>query len=300
MFHVPAPNYTNAPNALFDEWLPRLKLVELRVLMVVIRKTFGWHKIRDRISLTQLEKFTGSQRGDIIKAAKALEELGLLRKDVTGRNGDQESYYELVVHEDSNKNYQCESHTPPSVNLTPTKETLTKETKKKIIKEKVSRSARKPIATPIILNPETEKFQGIEEKDIKEWQETFPAVNIRKELAECLLWAKNNYRQNYRNSLNTWMRNKNVSHTTPFNPQDVQKAPHTEADLEINKNRSLSWEKEFSGKGSGIYSIQAEPSKVTFILPNNEGFSVEYTHEKHEFLKLCQKATNRMRLSNDQ
>jgi|GEM_PF-6482694 len=131
MFKVPAPNYTQTPNALFDEWLPKLKLVELRVLMVILRKTFGWHKIRDRISLTQLEKLTGSQRSDILKAAKKLEELGLVTKEVIGKNGDQETYYELVVHEDSNNSYQCESHTPPSVNLTPTKETTTKEKKKR-------------------------------------------------------------------------------------------------------------------------------------------------------------------------
>lgn len=128
MFRVPAPNFTQAPNALFDEWLPLLKLVELRVLMVILRKTFGWHKIRDRISLSQLEKCTGSQRRDIIKATDKLQKLGLITKEVVGEMGDQDTFYELVVQEDSKKSYQCESHTPPSVNLTPTKETkLTKE-----------------------------------------------------------------------------------------------------------------------------------------------------------------------------
>jgi phage replication O-like protein O len=110
---IKSPNFTQAPNELFDEWLPKLKLVELRVIMVLIRKTFGWHKIRDRISLTQLEKATGSHRSDILTATKRLIEIGLIKKDTEGVQGKEQTFYELIVEDNSNNSYQWESPTPP-------------------------------------------------------------------------------------------------------------------------------------------------------------------------------------------
>lgn len=130
-----APSYTQTPNEIFDEWLPHLKLVEIRVLMVVLRKTFGWHKTHDRISLTQLEKLTGSRRGDILKAVEKLEKMTLLRKHVVGEKGSQNTFYELAVIEPSNNLYQYEFHTPPSMNFIPTKETHSKDKKEKYQKK---------------------------------------------------------------------------------------------------------------------------------------------------------------------
>lgn len=124
---IPQPNFTQAPNVLFDEWLPLLTHVELKVLMVIMRKTFGWHKIRDQISLSQLEKYTGSKRSNIITAAENLQKLGLILKQVIGKQGEQETYYELIIKEDSNNSYQSHQGTPPSPTAGPTKETLTKE-----------------------------------------------------------------------------------------------------------------------------------------------------------------------------
>src|ERR1700687_1462317 len=128
MFQVPAPNFTQTPNALFDEWLPKLGMAELKVLMVILRKTFGWHKIRDRISLSQLEVLTGMERRHITKARKSLVEKGLIAKITTGEKGEEETYYELVVIEDSNNSYQCPKEPGTGVLKTPTKETTPKET----------------------------------------------------------------------------------------------------------------------------------------------------------------------------
>ena len=67
---VSAPTYTQIPNDLFDHWLPHLGEIEVKVLLVIMRKTFGWHKadLRDRISISQLEKLTGSTPSNILKA----------------------------------------------------------------------------------------------------------------------------------------------------------------------------------------------------------------------------------------
>ena len=135
---VHAPNYSPTPNDLFDHWLPHLNESELKVILVIIRKTFGWHKIRDRISISQLQQFTGLSETSILSAIKSLISKGLIFKNTIGPNGKQQTFYELSI-EDSNNSYppsnlggppQIMGGTPPDTGET--KETNTKET----IKEK--------------------------------------------------------------------------------------------------------------------------------------------------------------------
>jgi hypothetical protein len=49
-----SPTYTQVPDALFDELLPQLTESELKVLLYIIRRTFGFKKASDDISLKQL------------------------------------------------------------------------------------------------------------------------------------------------------------------------------------------------------------------------------------------------------
>ena len=107
---VPAPNFTQTPNDLFDHWLPHLSEGELKVLLVIMRKTFGWHKKRDRISSSQLAKITGLHEETVRICTKSLCEKGVIVRDVVGKNGSQATYYEIVVHEeDSNSSYRADS-----------------------------------------------------------------------------------------------------------------------------------------------------------------------------------------------
>jgi len=74
------PNTTQIPNAVIDQLMPTLKDVEFRVLMVIIRQTFGWiadektgrRKERDWISHYQLMKKTGRASTSISKAVDSL------------------------------------------------------------------------------------------------------------------------------------------------------------------------------------------------------------------------------------
>jgi phage replication O-like protein O len=75
---ITAPNYTQTPNDLFDYWLPHLKEGELKVLLVIMRKTFGWHKKRDRISISQLMRLTGLSKPSVIDASKSLQDKGII------------------------------------------------------------------------------------------------------------------------------------------------------------------------------------------------------------------------------
>ena len=120
---IVAPTYFQNPNDLVDHWLPHLGEVELKVLLVIIRKTFGWHKQRDKISLSQMHQITGCHQSNIIKAVKSLQEKGIILKETCGSEGKQETYYELIV-EDSNISYPSRGETPPPLAARGTKETV--------------------------------------------------------------------------------------------------------------------------------------------------------------------------------
>jgi phage replication O-like protein O len=176
MFHVPAPNFTQTPNALCDDWLPLLGIAELKVLMVIMRKTFGWHKIRDRISLSQLEKLTGLGRKHILKAVKGLQEKNLILKIVEGEKGTQNTFYELIVIEDSNNLYQCPKDTPPSGFKPPTKETLPKERREENKQKKVAPSANASSLADFFLSKIKEKKPDFSKGITPKWHKDFETL----------------------------------------------------------------------------------------------------------------------------
>ena len=48
------PNYTPVPDELFDELMVELSGAELKVLLYIIRRTFGFKRDADMISLSQM------------------------------------------------------------------------------------------------------------------------------------------------------------------------------------------------------------------------------------------------------
>lgn len=84
------PNTTPTPDDVFDVFLATLSPAELRVLLYIVRRTFGFKKDSDRISLKQiaegimtkqgrrLDSGTGLSRRGAIKAVKGLEAKGLI------------------------------------------------------------------------------------------------------------------------------------------------------------------------------------------------------------------------------
>jgi len=83
-----APRFTQIPDVLFDEYLPGLGLAELKVLLAIMRRTYGWRKPTDAISLSQLQKATGLSRKAVWTATNSLEEEGYIIVDrSTAPNG---------------------------------------------------------------------------------------------------------------------------------------------------------------------------------------------------------------------
>jgi|SRR5581483_11251200 len=105
------PNYTPVPDELFDHLLPDLTLAELRVLLYVMRRTFGFKKGSDRISKSQLEsgivksdgrlldRGTGLSRRAVRIAIHSLVEKGILlkRSRFSAAKGHEATEYALNI-----------------------------------------------------------------------------------------------------------------------------------------------------------------------------------------------------------
>jgi hypothetical protein len=70
---------THIPNILFDELLTSLTGSELKILLVILRKTNGWidqktgkRKSRDKISYKQFQSKTGISKRSVIRAVNSL------------------------------------------------------------------------------------------------------------------------------------------------------------------------------------------------------------------------------------
>jgi phage replication O-like protein O len=98
----PFPSTTQIPNDIFDSLMPQLSGGELKVLLYICRRTFGFQKDSDRISLAQiahgittkagrvLDSGTGLCKRRVITALKALEKKNIIsitrEVDETGLN----------------------------------------------------------------------------------------------------------------------------------------------------------------------------------------------------------------------
>lgn len=88
-----SPKYTQVPDELFDELLSQLNESELKTLLYLTRRTFGFKKDRDNISISQicngiktkngkvLDKGTGLGKSSVIRAVKGLEDKNIIIAD---------------------------------------------------------------------------------------------------------------------------------------------------------------------------------------------------------------------------
>lgn len=138
MKRIEAPNYTQIPNVIFDYWMDKLTPAEFKVLLCICRKTFGFHKSVDRISLKQIEKMTGLSRKGITSNLITLMDHDLITKHQSkAEDGDfSPNRYEIHVYSVGGGSVLSSPGVVYSVHQgselsTPTKETLTKEKENK-------------------------------------------------------------------------------------------------------------------------------------------------------------------------
>jgi phage replication O-like protein O len=85
--------YTKVANELLEA-LARINLdpYENRVLLFIIRKTYGWHKKMDWISLSQIAMGTGIRKSHISRTINSLEERNLVIRGSNKHIGLQKDY----------------------------------------------------------------------------------------------------------------------------------------------------------------------------------------------------------------
>lgn len=104
---IESPNGTIFPDALLDQVMPFLSPTEWKVCSYIVRRTFGWKKASDRISLeqichgivrrdgTRLDHGTQLDRKTAIKALRGLEAKGVI---VAQRNYSDERGFEATTY----------------------------------------------------------------------------------------------------------------------------------------------------------------------------------------------------------
>lgn len=101
------PAAFQVPNEVVDDgWLKELGGAEVKVLIYIIRKTFGYNRIAgDRIPLSQIMKGTGLARQSALSAITVLEQCRLIRV-IRGQAPDGTksiNFYQLIIRHDYNK-----------------------------------------------------------------------------------------------------------------------------------------------------------------------------------------------------
>lgn len=84
---ISPPGYTQVPNEVLDNQ-SKMTDPEFRVVVAICRRTFGWQKQKDRISLSQLEEDTGLSRQGVLNGIdRALKDDWIQREECRTERG---------------------------------------------------------------------------------------------------------------------------------------------------------------------------------------------------------------------
>ena len=106
---IQVPNHTQIPNTFIDESMSKLTHAQFKVLIAICRKTIGWHKHSDYISISQIVELANVSNKTVVKALKQLEEMGYITTQKSKR-----STTLITINYDTNS----VTSTPPSVTTT--------------------------------------------------------------------------------------------------------------------------------------------------------------------------------------
>lgn len=80
------PNHTQIPNSIIDEHMKSLSPAQFKVLIAICRKTIGWHKQCDYISISQIVELAGVSNKTVINAIKDLERMEFIITEKSNRS----------------------------------------------------------------------------------------------------------------------------------------------------------------------------------------------------------------------
>lgn len=104
-----SPSFTQVPDELFDALMPTLSDCELRVLLYIVRRTFGFKRETDAISLSQmvsgiatrdgkvLDHGTGLSKATVARGLAGLRAKGVIlaERNASTQRGDEPTTYRL-------------------------------------------------------------------------------------------------------------------------------------------------------------------------------------------------------------
>jgi len=199
-----------------------------QVLWALLRLTYGWQKKEERIFLNRLVEMTGLCKPVVCRSLAKLLTIGIITKKCVGRDRifglqkDYERWKGLTVSKSANEPLAnllttvSKSANEPLANL------LTNNTKgvKKNLKHSLKTStfapndkkhrSKAPTQTipRIDFNFSIQKWIGITENNLVDWQAAYPACNVGLEIDRAGLWLLSNptkRKSNYRRFLTNWM-----------------------------------------------------------------------------------------------
>jgi len=123
------PNYTIVPDEVFDELLTELSGGELKVLLYIIRRTFGFKKDSDNISLSQmlrgisrkdgtpLDRGVGLSKPTLLQALRTLQDKNIIETERrrSAEKGDEPTVYRLSFANGAAQMARGQKTTPPVV-----------------------------------------------------------------------------------------------------------------------------------------------------------------------------------------
>jgi len=159
------PRYTPVPDDLFDELMPEITGSELKVLLYVVRRTFGFKKDSDHISLSQMvngitkkdgsiqDKGTGLHKDSVITAVKSLVSKGILLKNrkTSDRHGYTATEYALNIRNNPLSDY-------------PTREVVSKN--RQALREKSDKQENSRQETNITFSKTVDNSEALQEKEL--------------------------------------------------------------------------------------------------------------------------------------
>jgi len=89
-----SPNYTQTPNDLFEIMMRDMDCAELKVVLAIVRLTYGYHRTFCKAGIKDLRKMTGLSYGGVVLGAKYAERRGVIRR--TNPNDKTKAEWEII------------------------------------------------------------------------------------------------------------------------------------------------------------------------------------------------------------
>jgi phage replication O-like protein O len=83
---IQVPNHTQIPNEFIDKCMGELTHAQFKVLIAICRKTIGWHKHSDYISISQIVELANVSNKTVVQALKELEKMGYITTQKSKRS----------------------------------------------------------------------------------------------------------------------------------------------------------------------------------------------------------------------